>query len=161
MKNPHCTKTWKHFSKILYDNPGLTIQGQVSFLALPGGGTDDGNMISIQERQRSSLPPCFSFDHKAVAHQVLRCGISHPPSCKPQVCVLSHFSHVQLCAALWTVACQAPLSMGFSRQEYCSGLPCPPPRDLPNPGIKPAVSPPSSALQVYFCLPLSHPGSPR
>ena len=51
--------------------------------------------------------------------------------------VLSHFSHVQLCAILWTVACQAPLSMGFSRQEYCSGLPCPPPGDLPDPGNKP------------------------
>ena len=41
-------------------------------------------------------------------------------------------------ATLWTVACQAPLSMGFSRQEYCSGLPCPPPGNLPDPGIKPA-----------------------
>ena len=39
----------------------------------------------------------------------------------------------------WTVALQAPLSMGFSRQEYWSGLPCPPPGDLPDPGIKPAV----------------------
>ena len=38
----------------------------------------------------------------------------------------------------WTVAHQAPLSMGFSRQEYWSGLPCPPPGDLPNPGIEPA-----------------------
>ena len=38
---------------------------------------------------------------------------------------------------LWTVACQAPLSMGFSRQEYWSGLPCLPPGDLPNLGIKP------------------------
>ena len=37
----------------------------------------------------------------------------------------------------WTVAHQAPLSMGFSRQEYWSGLPCPPPGDLPNPGIEP------------------------
>ena len=37
----------------------------------------------------------------------------------------------------WTVDCQAPLPMGFSRQEYWSGLPCPPPGDLPNPGIKP------------------------
>ena len=37
----------------------------------------------------------------------------------------------------WTVARQAPLSMGFSRQEYWSGLPCPPPGDLPDPGIKP------------------------
>ena len=45
-------------------------------------------------------------------------------------CVLSHFSHVRLCVTLWTVACQAPLSMGFSRQEHWSGLLCPPPRDL-------------------------------
>ena len=37
----------------------------------------------------------------------------------------------------WTVAGQAPLSMGFSRQEYWSGLPCPPPGDLPNPGTEP------------------------
>ena len=37
---------------------------------------------------------------------------------------------------LWIIACQAPLSMGFSRQEYWSGLPCPPPGDLPNPGIE-------------------------
>ena len=53
------------------------------------------------------------------------------------VCVLSHFSHVRLCATLWTVTCQAPLSMGFSRQEYWCGLPCPPPGDPPNPGIEP------------------------
>ena len=52
--------------------------------------------------------------------------------------VLSHFSHVQLCAILWTIACQAPLSMGFSRQEYCSGLPCPSPGDLPDPETEPA-----------------------
>ena len=38
---------------------------------------------------------------------------------------------------LWTVALQAPLSMGFSRQEYCSGLPFPSPGDLPDPGIEP------------------------
>ena len=38
--------------------------------------------------------------------------------------MLNHFSHVQLCVMLWTVAHQAPLSMGFSRQEYWSGLPC-------------------------------------
>ena len=47
------------------------------------------------------------------------------------------FSRVQLFATPWTVAHQAPLSMGFSRQEYWSGLPCPPPGDLPNTGIKP------------------------
>ena len=51
-------------------------------------------------------------------------------------CVLRHLSHVQLFATLWTVAPQAPQSMGFSRQEYWSGLPYPPPGDLPGPGIK-------------------------
>ena len=51
-------------------------------------------------------------------------------------CVLSHFSRVQLCTTLWTKAHQTPLSMGFSRQEYWSGLPCPPPGDLPNPGTE-------------------------
>ena len=50
---------------------------------------------------------------------------------------VSWFSHLQFFATPWTVAYQVPLSMGFSRQEYWSGLPCPPPGDLPNPGIKP------------------------
>ena len=53
------------------------------------------------------------------------------------IILLSHFSHVQLFVTPWTVACQAPRSMGFSRQEYWSGLPCPPPGYLPDPGIKP------------------------
>ena len=48
------------------------------------------------------------------------------------------FSRVWSCAALWTVAHQAPLSMGFSTQEYWSGLPCHPPGDLPDPGIEPS-----------------------
>jgi len=52
-------------------------------------------------------------------------------------CVLNHFSHVQLSATLQTVACQAALSTGFSRQEYWSGLPFPTPGDLPDPRIEP------------------------
>ena len=52
------------------------------------------------------------------------------------VCVLVA-SVVQLFVTPWAVAHQAPLPVGFSRQEYWSGLPCPPPGDLPNPGIKP------------------------
>ena len=65
------------------------------------------------------------------------------------VCVLSCSSHVQLFVTPWTVACQAPLSMGFSRQEYWSGLPCPPPGDLPDPGTEP-VSLMSPALVGGF-----------
>ena len=51
-------------------------------------------------------------------------------------CMLSCFSFVQLFVTLWTVAHQTPLSMRFSRQEYQSGLSCPPPEDLLNPGIE-------------------------
>ena len=61
-------------------------------------------------------------------------------------------------AILWTVARQAALSMGSSRQEYWSGLPCPPPRDLPDPGTEPP-SPVSPALQGDS-LPLAPPGKP-
>ena len=49
-------------------------------------------------------------------------------------------SRVQLSAIAWTVAHQAPLSMGFSRQEHWSGLPCPAPGGLPDPGIKPTLA---------------------
>ena len=56
----------------------------------------------------------------------------------PLIYMLSHFCHVWLFATLWTIAFQAPLSMGFSRQEYWSVLPCPPPGDLPGPWIEPA-----------------------
>ena len=58
-------------------------------------------------------------------------------------------------AIQWTAAPQAPLSMGFPRQKYWSGLPCPPPGDLPNSGIKPR----SPALQVDS-LPSEPPGKP-
>ena len=58
----------------------------------------------------------------------------------------------------WTVAHQAPLSMGLSGQEYWSGLPYPPPRDIPDPGIEPAPLA-ASALQADS-LPLSHWESP-
>ena len=51
-------------------------------------------------------------------------------------CTLILFSHVRLFVTLWTVAGWAPLSMGFSSQEYWSGLICPLPGDLPNPGIE-------------------------
>ena len=55
-----------------------------------------------------------------------------------KVVMLSRFSLVWFFAIPWTAACQAPPSMGFSRQEYWSGLPCPSPGDLPDPGIQPA-----------------------
>ena len=79
--------------------------------------------------------------------------------CYTCACVLSHFSCVRLFAALWTVTCQTTLSMGFSRQKYWSGLPCPPPGDLLDPGIEPAsfISP----TLVVGSLPLAPPGKPK
>ena len=70
-------------------------------------------------------------------------------SCLTPVCVW-------LFATPWTVAYQAPLSMGFSRQEYWSGLPCPLPGDLPNPGIKPR-----SPTLLADSLPSEPPGKPK
>ena len=64
-------------------------------------------------------------------------------------------SRVRLFVTPWTVANQAPLSMGFSRQEYWSGLPFPSPGDLPDPGIEPK----SPALQTD-ALPSEPPGKP-
>ena len=71
--------------------------------------------------------------------------------------VLSH-PVVSDSATLWTVACQTSLSMGFSWQEYWSGLPFPPPGDLPDPGIQPTALM-SPAFQADS-LPLSYWGSP-
>ena len=83
-----------------------------------------------------------------------------PPgkSCMRFACMLSHYSCVQLCATLRTVAHQAPLSMRFPRQEYWSGLPFPSPEDLPDSGIKPVY------LYMHWqvgSLPLVPPGKPN
>ena len=51
---------------------------------------------------------------------------------------------------LWATVCQAPLSMGFSRQEYWTGFPCPPPGDLPDPGIEPASLTPTALTSGFF-----------
>ena len=72
------------------------------------------------------------------------------------VCLISGFSRIWLCGALWTVVCQVPLSLGLSRQEYWSGLPCPPPGDFPNPGLlgspaSPAV-PPGKSQVLVTCI---------
>ena len=84
--------------------------------------------------------------------------------------LLSRFSHVLLFVTPWTVSLQAPLSMGFSRQEYWIGLPCPTPGGLSDPGIKHLVSciagefftnelpvKPKTSLAVDFSLCISPP----
>ena len=75
-----------------------------------------------------------------------------------RVCTQS-LSRVWLFATLWTVARQAPLSMGFSRQEYWRGLPFPPPGDLPSPGIEPAF--PASPASASWFFTTEPPGKPQ
>ena len=91
-----------------------------------------------------------NFSFLCVKFEVL---IRISDGCTVCACVLSLFSHVRLFATPkakgLAFACQAPLSMEFSRQEYWSGLPCPPPEDLPNPGIE-LVSLTSPALAGGF-----------
>ena len=80
------------------------------------------------------------------------------PALSQHVCMLSRFSHVRLFVTPWAVAGQTLLFMGFSRQEYWSGLPCPSPGDLPDPGIEPtsltspALQADSLPLNIYWTL---------
>ena len=76
--------------------------------------------------------------------------VCYPSTPCMHVCMLNRFSHAWLFVILWTVACQVPLSMGFSRQECWSGLSCPLPGDLPDPRIKPE-SPVAPALKDSLC----------
>ena len=70
------------------------------------------------------------------------------------MCVFQSLSHVWLFATPWSVACQAPLSLEFSRQEYWSGLPFPSPRYLPNPGIKPRSPTLEADFFTIWAIPL-------
>ena len=101
------------------------------------------------------------------SHVIFSFWISFTKMCSKQLLILYNFSkfgilfvcaqslsHVQLFATLRTIACQTPLSMRFSSQEYWSGVPFPPPGDLPKPGIKP-TSPVGPALAGGFFT-LSH-----
>ena len=110
-------------------------------------------MMVTQAFPHSSLQNVFNQNKKLQMNSFFHCWFIWPEkpfgpypcrvSAKPftnytqQIYMLSRFSHVWLCVTLWTVACQAPLSIGFSRQ-YWSEFPCPPPGSLPDPGIEPA-----------------------
>ena len=116
--------------------------GLATFRLLPGSGGDCSTCLSSSRRLAwLAVIPWSPRQQERASFNV-------------QMFVLSHFSHVWCSVTPWTMATQAPLSMGFSRQEYWSGLPCLPPGDLPNPGIKPM----SPALQVNSLLP-SHLGN--
>ena len=90
-----------------------------------------------------TIIPCHPLSINWLIYQ----GVGHPLGAY----LLSCFSHALLFMTPQTVAHQAPLSLGFSRQEYWSGLPFPPPGGLPNPGIE-SMSPAAPALQVDSLL---------
>ena len=106
----------------------------------PGKNTGAGCHFLLQgifptKESNLGLPPCGQMLYR-LSHK----GIAKGGKGKS-------LSHVRLFTTSWTVACQAPLSLGFPRQEYWSGLPFPSPGDLPNPRIKPM----SPALASGFC----------
>ena len=108
-------------------------------------GLDNGEPLQkIRGQDKSKVkilfplpPPCrlakiIRLETKPSAHSL------SVPMVHLSLCMLSQFSHVRLFGTPGTIAHQAPLSMRFSRQEYWSVLPCPPPGDLPHSGIKSA-----------------------
>ena len=115
--------------------------------------------LDIRSRLCWSIPLVQKFSLKAsdVMKQGL-CRIHSGCGCQRQ-CAMCSLSRVWFFAIPWSVAHQAPLSMRFSQQEYCSGVPCPPPRDRPNPGVKSAslMTPAmagrlftTSSTQIYY-----------
>ena len=88
-------------------------------------------------------------------HLVINTEPSFTATWCQQIGCAKSLSHVQLFATPWSVALQAPLSMGFSRQEYWSGLPCPPPGDLPDQWSDPGLL--KNCRQILYHL--SHQGS--
>ena len=96
----------------------------------------------IESQSRRPVAPMWMISS---IQMPAKAGIHHESHC---ACCC--FSLAWLCATLWTVACQAPLSMGFSRQEYWSGLPCPPLVNLPDPGIEPmSLTTPAMAVRFF------------
>ena len=130
--------------------PGSSVHGILQARILESVATSFSRRSS-QPRGRTCISYVSCIGRRVLYHQ-RHLG---SPMCT-LLLLLSCFSHVQLSVTLWTVAHQAPLPMGFSRQGYWSRLPCPPPGDLPNPGIKPT----SLSLLHWWVgsLPLAPPG---
>ena len=130
----------------LFETAGKSIEGtqrRRRGLPVEAGQTRGPLPTPIQPVKSAELGYlCRKSREKSHPSQSSAVEVNRKGSC---VCVLSCFSRVRLCETPWTVH-QAPLSMGFSRQEYWSELPCPPPGHLPDPGIQPTslISPVSA-----------------
>ena len=122
-----CVPPWRSRSTTRVQFQGSFIQHWIHFTGIPTEflGIKRFPMSRKPESWEVAWPRLGSHLSLSQWEQVWGAGL--------QVCVylLSHFSRVRLFATPWTVACQAPLSMGFFRQEYWKGLPCPPPGGLP------------------------------
>ena len=97
-------------------------------------------ILTNSDASPNSLPSPPSWRQQLICAKSLQICLFwtlHVNEIISRACVLSCFSRVRLFVTPWTVACQVPLSMGFSRQEHWSRLPCPPPGDLPDPGMEP------------------------
>ena len=101
-------------------------------------GSEWGGVVGTAGWLRGRGRPCASGAAQVSALTSISLAASPAWKC------VSRFSHVRLLVTPWAISCQAPLSMGFSMQEYWSGLPFPSPGDRPDPGLKPE----SPALQA-------------
>ena len=114
------------------------ICGLISWVTVVYTHPDRQPSTSTQAGQQNYLQAELLLSSKKSLNQI--------PAMMIRACVLSHFIPVRLFLTPLTVASQAPLSMGFPRQEYWRGMPCHPPGDLPKSGIKPR----SPTLQTVF-----------
>ena len=129
-------------------SPALPLFVSLALVAARCQVTDSPITVQVtgQGTEASGQQPVCTWGLSAITQVSLN---ANPPPWSGLV--LSRFSRVQLFATLWTVARQAPLSIGFSRQEYWSELPFPSPGDLPNPGIEPvSLRPPALAWAGRF-----------
>ena len=125
LSDPHVTKfqeinSWihmKYIKKAMNCDWNCTSSGDLKVKIFLNWSRRQLTVQLPQDFQMASLLPNFDDDTLQMISNVYNLD-------NTRLCVLNHFSHVQLCKSLWTVAPQAPLSMGFSRQEYWSGLPC-------------------------------------
>ena len=126
-----------HMHRLLRDLDLSSIPSSAFYMLLDTGKVNSNSLIS----QMGTIIPAYKGCCKLKWEHVYKALSKVPAQWKVKVKVLVMSSDS---ATPWTVACQAPLSREFSRQEYWSGLPVPSPGDLPNPGTKPR----SPALQA-------------
>ena len=123
----------------------LTLSLYVSSSSMTLPSMHCGHLLPGSYLRKHTTPQTANSDIPLTNHAFLSTKIFG------QVCVHAYSFASVMSHSLNPVACQAPLSMGFFKQEYWNGLSCPPPGDLPGPGIKP---------EPHAFLPLSHRRSP-